>query len=222
MRCLKVVGLSLLLTFVIAVSSYAADPPPTSYQVKAEVPGDATFKVELYATKKVGDNWEPDFANPRNTINFGLLQSAGVDPITGESYAMQGQETYCVVVYAANNEMPYHINYEGTDLMYGTATIPRDAYTATLDYHVGISGIPVPIPTGGSFTAGEKKSAVTTSAWRVYSTTTPSYFPFRVYFGITANPDDAVDVDGDGVDLIGVGQEKGTYTGSVTFTFVSD
>ncbi len=218
MKCLKIAGLIILLTLVTGTSGYAADPTPASIGVTADVPAYITFKVELYGLKKVGTNWEPNFADPRGAIDFGTLVSAGTDSVTGEDYALQGEEGYCVVVYAANNERPYHINYEGEPLGFGGDSLSSDAYTATLDYHYGSDGKAVAIPAGSSFSAKEKRSAVTTSPWKVYTATSPSYFPFRIYLGITADPDEAVGTK----KLIGAGQTGGKYTGSITLTLVSD
>ena len=218
MKYLKIAGLIILLTLVAGTSGYAADPVPASIGVTADVPAYITFKVELYGLTKVGENWEPNFADPRSTIDFGTLVSAGTDPVTGEAYALQGEEGYCVVVYAANNERPYHINYEGEPLTYGGESLSSDAYTATLDYHYDTGGNPVAIPAGSSFSAKDRRSAVTTSPWKVYTATVPSYFPFRIYLGVTADPDEAV---GSKV-LIGTGQTGGPYEGSITLTLVSD
>ena len=218
MKCMRIAGLILLLTLVAVTSSYAADPAPKSLGVTADVPAYITFKVELYGLKKVGDQYEPNFADARSSIDFGTLESAGIDPLTGEAWALQGKEGYCIVVYAANNERPYHINYEGEPLGYGGDFLSSDAYTATLDYHYGSDGKAVAIPAGSSFSAKEKRSAVTTSPWKVYTATSPSYFPFRIYLGITADPDEAVGAK----QMITAGQTEGHYTGSVTLTLVSD
>ncbi len=221
MKCMKIVGLILLLTLVLSTSSsYAADPSPQSLGVTADVPAYITFKVELYGLKKIGDQYEPNFADARSSLDFGTLESAGIDPVTGEAYALQGSEGYCIVVYAANNERPYHVNYEGSPLQCDSdnAILSKDVYTATLDYHYTPGGAVVPVPLGGSFSAKEKRSAVTTSPWKVYTATNASYFPFRIYLGITADPDEAVGAK----QMITAGQTEGRYSGSVTLTLVSD
>lgn len=206
---LVVLGMLVLPLLLTGVSFAAVDKPIT---VTASVQSSSSFSVKVYkSTSATTYDWATDLYP---NMSFGMLTNA----IPGNTASALTAGYHFAALVSVNNNAgaTYRVQYTGAPLKHtdGSTTLSDNCFTVVGGVHYNTDGTLATTYTSGLNTT--KKSAGSTSTYDVFTSNASGASDiFRVYFGITGDPTQAVSSTGT---MIPPTQKAGSYSSSVKIT----
>ena len=206
MRKQVIAALILSIAVLLCAYVYANDEEFITATAEVELLNPVFSVVLFESTSPTTYDWENPIL-PSEGMNFGTLVNAVPDDPTSALAAIK--HFLCLVGVVTNSGDQYAIKYTGASLAKigaPSVKLSGDAWTVSADEHYNPDTV---YPAGITYgiNSGESTYVVYTSNSNGTSDT------IRLYFGITGDPDYAV--NGEGSVLIPPTQEAGTYQGEV-------
>lgn len=179
--------------------------------VSAAVLSASSYDVKLFkSTSSTTYDWN---TNLFPAMNFGTLKNAVDGDPTSALTAANG---YVALVSVVNNSgATYRVQFTGAPLLHtdGTTRLSNDAFTVAGGVQYDSNGAVTTAYSSGVDTT--KRSAGSTTPYNVYNSNSSGVSDsFRVYFGLTGDPTQAVGAKA----LIPPGQKAGNYSATLHLT----